>query len=412
MTDQYPRAIGPYLQEAIADTRVVLVNGARQSGKSTLSRSVDQDAIVRLLDDPAVLASAQLDPVNFCEHEGLMLIDEIQLYPELVRAIKLVVDHNPQPGQFLLTGSANVLALASLPDAMPGRMETIELWPLGQCEIEGTLTSFVDQAFNVSLASSSTSSTTPLKKRDYLERATRGGFPEAVKRTTRRRSAFFQSYLTSLIARDVLQISDITRHGELLRILQRLASQATGLFVPNRLAQQTGIARTTLQRYLGLLESVFLIKRIPAWSAGPKTRAIGTPKLIFVDTGILGHLLGQDAGRLLEPDGMSGPILENFVISEIARHQTWAETNATLFHFRNKDGVEVDAVLETPDGRIVGIEVKASSTVRPGDLKGLRHLAKLAPKQFVAGYVLYCGQQVLPLGDQLYAVPIDALWMP
>jgi uncharacterized protein len=408
--DLVPRKARGLLTEALSDTRVVTLNGARQSGKSTLARLAAQErpnALVRLLDDPATLRAAQDDPADFVDHHGLLVIDEVQLAPELFRSIKVAVDTDPRPGRFLLTGSAQVLALRQLPDALPGRMEIVELWPFSQGEIDRSPDGFIDAAFARGPALSRTST---LRKRDYLERAVRGGFPEAVRRSPRRRAAFFDSYLTSLIERDVQEFAAIERQGDLRRLLALLAGRSGGLLVPSALAGESGVPRTTLNRYLELLTAVFLIKQIPAWSAGQTHRAIGTPKLAFVDTGIACHLLGQDATRLGEPDGAAGPMMETFVLMEVARQLTWSSERARLYHYRTKDRVEVDVVLETPDGRVVAIEVKAGATIRAEGLAGLRHLARRLGSRFVAGYILYTGQQTLPFGDRLRALPLDALW--
>jgi predicted AAA+ superfamily ATPase len=409
-SDLTPRKAQALVAEALEDTRVVTLNGARQAGKSTLARLAAQarpNSQVRLLDDPATLRAARDDPATFVDHDGLLVIDEVQLAPELFSSIKVVVDSDPRPGRFLLTGSAQVLALRQLPDALPGRMEIIELWPFSQGELDHSPDAFIDAAFTLGPALSRTST---LRKRDYLERVVRGGFPEAVRRSSRRRSAFFDSYLTILIERDVKEISAIERRGELRRLLALLSGRSGNLLVPTALATESGIPRTTLNRYLELLTAIFLIKQIPAWSGSQTHRAIDTPKLAFTDTGIACHLIGQDATRLGEPDGASGQMMETFVLMELARQLTWSYERARLYHYRTKDRVEVDAVLETPDGRIVAIEVKAGATVRTEDLAGLRHIAQRSGTRFVAGYVLYTGQQTLPFGDRLRAVPIDALW--
>jgi predicted AAA+ superfamily ATPase len=398
------------IAEALSDTRVVSINGARQVGKSTLARLAATGAtnpLLRLLDDAATLRSARDDPASFVDHDGLLVIDEVQLAPELFRAIKVVVDTDPRPGRVLLTGSARILTLRDLPDALPGRMEIIELWPFSQGEIDGTPDRFVDAAFAYGPELTHRSE---LRRRDYLERIVRGGFPEAVRRAPRRRAAFFESYLATLIERDVTELSVIEHRGELRRLLALLAGRSGGLLVASALAAQSGIPRATLNRYLELLSAVFLIKQIPAWSSGHTQRAIGTPKLVYVDSGVACHLLGQDAQRLGEPGGVAGPMVENFVLSELARQLSWNEQRAVLFHYRTKDKVEVDAVLEAADGRIVGIEVKAGATVHTGDLAGLRHLAKRLGSRFIAGYVLYTGGQTLPFGDRIRALPIDALW--
>ena len=363
--------------------------------------------MIRLLDDPATLRAAKDDPTGFVEHDGLMVIDEIQLAPELLSPIKVDVDLDPKPGRFLLTGSSRILAMRTLPDALPGRMETIELWPFSQGELHGRPDGFVDAAFGhgPQLTRSST-----LRRRDCLERAATGGFPEAVRRTARRRTAFFDAYLTTLIERDVLELSSIERRGDLLKLLSLLAGRTASLLVPATLAGQSGIPRSTLVRYLELLSSVFLIKSIPAWSSSQTQRAIGTPKLAFVDTGVACHLIGQDVARLGEPGGAAGSMMENLVLMELARQLTWSRERARLYHYRTKDHLEVDAVLETPDGRVIGIEVKAGATVRTEDLAGLRGLARSLGDRFVAGFVLYTGQQSLSFGGQIKALPLDALW--
>jgi uncharacterized protein len=411
ISDLVPRRAQSIVSEALEDTRVVLINGARQVGKSTLTRVAADGrpgTVVRLLDDAATLRAAQDDPAGFVEHDGLMVIDEVQLAPELLRAIKVLVDTDPRPGRFLLTGSSRVLALRGLPDALPGRMEIIELWPFSQGEMNDGPDLFIDAAFRHGPGIEHSSR---LRKRDYLELAVAGGFPEAVRRTPRRRAAFFSSYLSTLIERDVLEVSSIERRGDMHRLLALLAGQVSGLLVPAKLAEHTGIPRTTLVRYLELLATVFLIRPVPAWSSGQTTRAIGTPKLAFVDTGIACHLIGQDTARLDEPDGAAGPVLENFVVMELARQLTWAEERGSLYHYRTKDKLEVDAVIETPDGRVIAVEVKAGATVRTGDLAGLRNLAGHLGDKFVAGYVLYTGQQTLSYGGRIKALPIDALWL-
>jgi len=398
------------VEEALSDTRVVTINGARQAGKSTLARlaaTASVNPVIRLLDDPATLRAARDDPTGFIDHDGLLVIDEVQLAPELFRVIKVAVDTDPRPGRFLLTGSARILALRDLPDALPGRMEIIELWPFSQGEIDGTPDRFVDAAFTHGPGLAHTSSQ---RRRDYIERVVRGGFPEAVRRMARRRSAFFDSYLSTLIERDVSQLSVIERRGELRRLLALLAGRSGGLLVSGALATRSGIPRSTLNRYLELLAAVFLIKQVPAWSSGQSKRAVGTPKLTYVDSGIACHLLGQDATRLGAPGGTAGPMVENFVLMELARQLSWSNERARLYHYRTKDRVEVDAVLESADGRVVAVEVKAGATVRTEDLAGLRHLAHRLGDRFVAGYVLYTGQQTLPFGDRLRALPIDALW--
>ncbi len=337
-----------------------------------------------------------------------MVIDEIQRVPQLLLAIKEQVDTDPRPGRYLLTGSARVLGLRTLPDALPGRMETIELWPFSQGEIDGTPDGFVDAIFT---DGENLRHTSALTRSEYAERIVRGGFPEAVARSNpRRRERFLDSYVADLIARDVSQLSEIERTTEMRALIKLVAARSGQLMVQSALGTATELPANTVRRYLGLLEEVFLIKRIPAWSRNHSSRAISTPKVSFVDSGVAANLLDVDARSLVRPDGLFGPLLEGFVLMELARQLTWSEQRAELFHYRTKDKVEVDAVLENRQGHVVGVEVKASSTVRPDDFKGLRHLAEQAGGDFVAGVVLYTGTQTLPFGPRLRAMPVSALW--
>ena len=400
---------GPII-EALADTRVVLVTGPRQCGKSTLVSLVakGRQAEWRNLDTAATRQAAIADPVGFVDSGELMVIDEIQRAPELLLAIKEQVDSDPRPGRYLLTGSARVLALRGLPDTLPGRIETIELWPFSQGEIDGAADGFVDAIFDQGETLALDSA---ISRQEYADRVVRGGFPEALARTNpRRRERFFDSYLTDLVARDVSQLSEIERTAEMRALIRLLAARSGQLLVVNAVGSETRLPASTVHRYLGLLEEVFLIKRIPAWSRNVSARAIGTPKLAFVDSGIAANLLGADTRSLLRPGGQFGPLLEGFVLMELARQLTWSRQRAELFHYRTKDKVEVDAVLENRQGKVVGIEVKASSTVGPGDFRGLRHLADRIGDDFVTGIVLYTGTQTLPFGPRMRAMPVGALW--
>ncbi len=404
-----PRHAQRTVEEALTDTRVVLVNGARQCGKSTIARQISdaRSGAWRSLDRASIRQAAEFDPTSFVRDEAPLVIDEVQRVPELFLAIKEVTDEDPRPGRFLLTGSARVLALRGVPDALPGRMETIELWPLSQGEIDGRPDGFVDAVFRdgPGLRHESTAS-----RSDYIDRIVRGGFPEAVARSGRRRESFFDNYVADIVNRDVLQLSEIERGPELRRLIRLVAARSGQLLVPGTLATQLGIAQTTVNRYLGLLAEVFLIKRVPAWSRNLSSRAISTTKVAFVDSGITANLLGHDAHSLRRPDSPLGGVLEGFVAMEVARQLTWSQTRAELFHYRTKDGVEVDIVLEDRRGRVVAIDVKASATARADDFRGINHLATRLGDDLVAGIVLYAGTQTLPFGPKNRAVPISALW--
>ena len=388
----------------------MLVTGARQCGKSTLVRlsAKSPEAEWRNLDSTATRLAAVEDPAGFVDVDERLVVDEIQRVPELLLAIKEVVDRDPRPGRFLLTGSARVLGLRGLPDALPGRMETIELWPFSQGEIDGTPDGFIDAVFTQGPELIHASQVT---RAEYAERLVRGGFPEAVARSNaRRRERFFDSYVGDLIARDVSRLSEIERTAEMHALMRLLAARSGQLLNGSSLANEISISARTVLRYLGLLEEVFLIKRIPAWSRNLSSRVVATPKLAFVDSGIAANLISADARSLLRPTGQFGPLMEGFVLSELARQLTWSQERAELFHYRTKDKTEVDAVLENRRGQVVGIEVKAASTVRPDDFRGLRHLADRLGDDFLTGIVLYTGPRTLSFGPRLRAMPVSALW--
>lgn len=384
-----------------------MVNGARQVGKSTLADVVLRartDGVARYLDNPSTRAAAIDDPARFVQHDDLMLIVEVQRVPDLRLAIKDLVDRDPTPGRFLLTGSARLLGLRALPDSLPGRSETIALWPLSQGEIDRAPDGFVDAAF--SEGSDLRARPIGLRRADYIARAARGGYPEALKRENpRRRQRFFESYVSDLMTRDIRQVADIERASDMRRAMSLLAAQTGGLLNVARLAGELSVSAPTVRRYLDILETIYLVKLVPAWSANATTRAVATPKVIFVDTGLVSHLT---AG--VKTDGAVGGLIENFVLGEIARQLTWAESPVRLYHYRDRDQYEVDGVLEDNSGTIVGVEVKASETVRSDDFRGLRLLQRRLGDRFRAGFVLYCGQDSLSFGDGLTCLPISALW--
>lgn len=404
-----PRHATAAVEAALTDTRVVLVNGARQCGKSTLvgELSEERGGVWRSLDRAVTREAAQFDPTSFVRDDELLVIDEVQRVPELLLAIKEVVDADPRPGRFLLTGSARLLGLRGVPDALPGRMETIELWPLSQGEIDGRPDGFVDAVFDRGPDLRHDSSEA---RAGYIHRLVRGGFPEAITREGRRREAFFDNYVADIVNRDVIQLSEIERAPQLRALIRLLAARSGQLLVPGTLAGELGLPQSTIARYIGLLEEVFLIKRIPAWSRNLSSRAVSTAKVAMVDSGIAANLLGQDSRGLARLDSPLGGLLEGFVTMEIARQLTWSDTRAELFHYRTKDKMEVDIVLEDRRGRVVAIDVKASATARPDDFAGINHLTARLGDDLIAGLVLYTGSETLAFGAKNRAVPIDAVW--
>jgi predicted AAA+ superfamily ATPase len=404
-----PRHASAAVAEALADTRVVLVNGARQVGKSTLVSQLarERDARWFTFDRPEVAQAALRDPASFVRAADHMVIDEVQRVPTILLAIKEVVDQGYVPGRFLLTGSARLLGLRSVPDTLPGRMETIELWPLSQGEIDSEPDGFVAAAFRDGAALRISSD---LSRDDYIARLVRGGFPGAVARDGRRRARFLESYVADLLNRDVLQVSAI-EHADKMRALVTLLAGRNGQIVSlTNLSDGLGVSKQTVERYIGILREVFLVKLLPAFSRGSTARAIRSPKVIFVDSGIAAVMAGQDEAGLRKITSVLGGLLEGFVAAEIARQLTWADRAIDLYHYRTRDGVEVDLVLQSRSGQVVAIEVKSSTSVGAHDFRGIRHLRDRLGDDLVVGVVLYLGGTTLSFGDRLLAMPVSALW--
>lgn len=408
------RQLTPTLLKALSDTPVVLLCGARQTGKSTLVQSLtagEFPASYVSLDDPGMLAAALIDPQGFLRGQRYPLVlDEVQLAPQLFRAIKLMVDRNRRPGRFLLTGSANVMLMPQLSDSLAGRMQVLTLWPLSQGELTRQGESFVDRVFRKGFASLSQAASL-LDSRAFLRIVLSGGFPEVVlRRNLGRRRAWFEAYVSTMLQRDIRDFAEIEGRAQLPRLLAMLAAQAMSLVNISELSRGTGIAQTTLKRYLSLLEATYLVQPLPAWSGSIRKRLIRTPKIMFIDTGLLSHLLDVDMARLRRHPQWSGPLIENFVGQELCKQLTWSRTNARLYYYRAADGREVDFVLEGGGGRIVGIEVKASATLGGQDVKGMVDLAQTTGERFHRGIILYGGSEVIPFAKNIHALPIFTLW--
>lgn len=406
------RHVEPAILAGLADSPVVLLVGARQVGKSTLIQSpaVQKDRRYFTLDDAGVLAAVKADPAGFLNtYAEPLALDEIQRAPELFLALKAAVDRNRAPGRYLLSGSANVLFLPRVADSLAGRMEVITLWPFSQGEIEGVRESFIDAVFDAA----------PLKlpafdpwneRQEVQRRILRGGFPEVQDRATEdRRKAWFGSYLTTIIQRDVRDLSHIEDLTAMPRLLAILAARVGGLLNTADISRATGIAQTTLKRYLSLLETLFLFQALPAWSTNMGKRYVKMPKALLTDTGLVAHLLHLTEERLSQDPGSWGLLLENFVAMELRKAIAWNQERPQLCHWRTHGQQEVDLVLEA-GGRLVGIEVKASTTVTANDFKGLKALAAEAGPRWVRGVVLHTGAELLPFGDRFVAMPVSALW--
>ena len=406
------RNLTPAIIEALSDTPVVMLNGARQTGKSTLAKALiskNYPARYVTLDDATLLSAAKHDPAGFIAGLGeSAIIDEIQRAPELFIAIKAAVDLDRRPGRFLLTGSANVLLLPHLSESLAGRMEIFTLWPLSQGEFSGSREVFIDAAFSARLLPSD--STLAGNETPLIEKIIRGGYPEASSRTSEtRRRAWFGSYITTILQRDIRDIANIDGLTAMPRLLSMLATRSASLLNYSELSRMTGLPQSTLKRYMALFETTFLITHLPAWSSNLGKRLVKTSKLILTDTGLLATLLAVNASRLVDSP-LLGALMENFVIMELQKQIGWSDIKPTIMHYRTQTGQEVDVVLEDSAGRVVGIKVKSSKSVSGNDFKGLQSFAEAAGTNFVRGIILYGGGETVAFGSNLLAMPISSLW--
>lgn len=407
------RHVKPRALEALEDTRIVAIQGARQVGKTTLMQEIVKERGGRLVsfDDEQTLTLAQIDPLGFLQHgDDLLAIDEIQLAPEMVLALKYVVDRDTRPGRFLVTGSADLLRLPAARDSLAGRVESIELHGFSQGELAGYKETFVDRLLRGEQFATHSST---LTRRDYLERATSGGYPEALARPPgRRRTAWLDNYLNGIVKRDARDLSGSHRIDQLPQILGVLAARNSQELNLADVAKETGVPVTSLRRLLELLETMYLVQELPAWTTNFAKRPVSRPKVSLLDTGLAARLLNLSAVGA-GPDAyseMAGHLLEGFVAGEIRRQRAWSEESFRLSHFRDRAAGEVDLILETPDGRIAGLEVKSNSRIGGNDAKWLAQLRDKLGKRFVAGLVLHTGITAGPFGDRIAAVPMDVLW--
>lgn len=407
-----PRLIEAELRDALADSPVVLIHGPRQCGKTTLAQSVGEslDYAYLNLDDPTQRAAAVADPVGFVQDlPQRTIIDEVQHAPALFAAIKTVVDRDRRPGRFLLTGSANVLLLPKLADSLAGRMEVIRLFPLAQVEIERGHGGFLDALFGAGFASRQSARLGPA----LAERMVAGGYPAALMRTsTHRRARWYGNYLEAMVQRDVRDLARIAALDALPRLLEVVAGQTARLLNVSELASPFQLSRPTIRDYVTLLKRVFLVDELPAWHSNRLSRLVKTAKLHIGDTGLAAALLGLDAESLYRDRPLYGQMLESFVFQELRRQAGAQSAEIRFHHFRDKDGREVDLVLERSGRRVAGIEVKAAASVGSSDFRGLRKLAAATGERFATGVVLYDGETGIRFEDRMFAIPISALWEP
>jgi len=400
-----PRFLEDKIKKSLKVHPVVLVCGPRQAGKTTLCQElVREDGFTYIsLDDLRFLSAASHDPLAFLGGQPKPLIlDEVQRVPEIFLTIKQDVDQNRQPGRYLLTGSANPLLLPKVADSLAGRMDVLRLYPFSQGEMRRGYETFLERAFSGEFTSS-------LKDEHLEELILRGGYPPVQSlEDEESRESWFHGYFETLMQKDVRDLARIENLSQIPRLVQLLATRVGGLVNFSELSRSLGIANATLHRYISFLQALFVIDFLPSWSRNIGKRLVKSPKLYFLDTGFLAYLLGIDTVSYQAEN--RGHLLENFVSVELWKQASWTRPLLQLFHFRSQTQQEVDFVLERCDGKLVGIEVKSTLTVKSDSFQGLRYLRKVAGESFQRGIVLYPGKEVIHFEKDLVAVPMTALW--
>ncbi|WP_193607533.1 ATP-binding protein [Nocardioides lijunqiniae] len=402
------------VEETLEDTPITVIQGARQVGKSTLVREVvaDRNATVVSLDATTAYNAARADPDAFVRQaDGLLVIDEVQRVPELVRAMKDAVEEDRRPGRFLVTGSADLLQVPGAEESLAGRAETVVLYGFSRGELEGHREDFIDRLLAGDEKALRTRTGTWTREQ-YLEAVCVGSYPEPLTRTPRRRGAWVDNYINRIMARDVQDLSRLAHLDRLPDLLRLLAANTSGELVKSRVAKDVGIPETSLTGYLDLLETLYLIHVLPAWGDNLTKRVAGRSKVALLDTGLAARL-NHVTPAAMAPGAVSdaaGGLMESFVAGELRRQLVWADTPARLFHFRDRDGREVDIVVESDARRVAGVEMKAAGSVSKSDFKGLTFLRDKLQGRFALGVVLYTGTQPLPFGDRLWALPYSAMW--
>ena len=415
MADLVRRNIADLARGALDHFPVVVIQGVRRAGKSTLAGELasERSCVSVSLDDDETRASATEDPATLLEpaRSGqLIVIDEIQRVPDLVLAVKAEVDRAQQPGRFILTGSSDFLALPQIPDSLAGRAATIRLRPFSQGELAGRREDFVSRILDGLDGVADVSS--PWKRADYAEAAWRGGYPEPLALDEPWRTMWLDSYVERMTSRDAQSVSERVSAERLRVVLRLLAANQAGELVKTRVARDAGISDTSVTTCLDTLKTLFLVDTIPPWTANLAKREIGRPKAVVSDPGLALYLSRISRAQLTSDQGGDwlGHTLEGLVTTELLKQRAWSSTRWELSHYRDRNGLETDAVVELDDGRVILLEVKASATYRSEHFEPMRKMAEQLGDRLVAGIVLTTADHGWRYTNTMAGLPISALW--
>lgn len=428
-----PRFLLSSLLSTLSWAPVVLLTGPRQSGKTTLCKAIQaSDSLPHKyeyisFDDQANRDFAHDDPVGFVEQlPSYVILDEVQLVPEIYRQLKVAVDSHRVSGRFLLTGSARLSLMSELSDSLAGRMQLVELYPFSQSEIHHNsseqykrhtvgesenlrVTSILNQIFDNRLI---VRETTPQPRlvHELSRRIVEGGYPEPRLLPILDRQKWYQNYLRTITSRDAYELTSARRLEIVPRLAGIAAAHTAQLFNLADLAASLDLSRNTVSEYVSILQNLFLFQYVPSWSSNELKRSVKAPKLHFLDTGFACALLNLDEDSLWKDRKRLGQMTETFVFQELTKLASWYENNLTIFHYRDRDRHEVDFVIEKSGSGIVAIEVKTRATVKETDFRGIRKLQQKS-ENFIAGVVLYDGERARSFGENLYALPLASLWL-
>jgi predicted AAA+ superfamily ATPase len=409
------RRLHDVIRSRMSDEPVVVLQGPRTVGKSTLLRALaaSRDREVIDLDDLATRDAARADPALFVQGEPPVLIDEFQHVPEVLDAIKAELNRDGAPGRFVLTGSTRYATLPEAAQALTGRAHLIDVLPLSQGEIAGVREDFAE-ALVSDPGSLVGSRSLTIAREEYVSRVVTGGFPPALRRPRpATRARWFDDYVNLVIERDVMELTRVRQRRQLPLLLRQLASQTGQVLNIAKAATAIGMDKSTAENYTKLLEAVFLLHQLAAWGTtlGPQIGA--APKVHVVDSGLAARLLRLTESKLSLASAQAltelGHLLETFVVSEVRKQLSWLDSPVQLGHWRTHDGDEVDLVIEREDGKVAALEVKAGTRVA-GDLGGLLALRRKLGSQFLGGVVLYTGTHAYTHDSGVHVIPITRLW--